>query len=147
MINNKNSKILILYRPDINKKERIIFEKVFGKENVTLAKYFEKGITGGVFDVQFFIDIISEPGIKELLVGLVLLLVKELFDRNRARKFYDEKRPRYTDLVLGKRKSSITISNINKENRLTIEHTQYDVKKTIIEDYSEEKLKKILEED
>ena len=140
-----DQKIRILYRPTIDKEEREIFEKVFEKSELDFYEYIIKGISAAAFDVQFIIEFLREPIVTQLLVGSVLLLIKELFDRNRARKFYKEGRPKYTEVVIKLRKTYFTVSNLNKENKITIGHASIDGKKFIIEDYSEEKLKDLLE--
>lgn len=140
-----DQKIRILYRPAIDKEEREIFEKVFEKSELDFYEYIIKGISAAAFDVQFIIEFLREPIVTQLLVGSVLLLIKELFDRNRARKFYKENRPKYTEVVVKLRKTYFTVSNVNKENKITIEHVSIDGKKFVIEDYSEEKLKDLLE--
>ena len=126
-----DQKIRILYRPTIDKEEREIFEKVFEKSELDFYEYIIKGISAAAFDVQFIIEFLREPIVTQLLVGSVLLLIKELFDRNRARKFYKEGRPKYTEVVIKLRKTYFTVSNLNKENKITIGHASIDGKKFI----------------
>ena len=140
-----DQKIRILYRPAIDKEEREIFEKVFEKSELDFHEYIVKGISAAAFDVQFIIEFLRDPVITHLLAGTVLLLIKELFDRNRARKFYKENRPKYTEVVIKLRKTYFTVSNVNKENKITIGYVSMDGKKFVIENYSEEKLKDLLE--
>ena len=144
MINNKNLQISVIYHPDYEEEEKQIFEKAFGKGTVSFQKYIVKGMSAGAFDVQFIIQLIADPAIRQLMVGTILLLVKELFDRNR--KLTKEKRPRYTILVLKKKMSHIVISNVNTENQLTITYSRMTNMKTIVKDYTAEELKKLLEE-
>ena len=142
-------KIQILYRPDIDDGERTIFERIFGKENISFQREIITGLEAGAYDVtiQLLIYMLNDPVVRNLFVASIALLVKELFDRNRERRLDAGKRPRYTNLVLRKEKSYISISNVNKENRITILHVKNGITKTSGEGYSEEKLKKLLEED
>lgn len=142
-------KIQILYRPDIDDSEKIIFERIFGKENISFQREIVKGIEAGAYDVtiQFLVYMLNDPIVRSLFVASIALLIKELFDRNRERRLGAEKRPRYTNLVLRKEKSYITISNVNKENKIIILYVKNGITKMSGEDYSEEKLKKLLEED
>lgn len=145
----KVEKIQILYRPDIDDGERAIFERNFGKENVSFQREIIKGFEAGACDVtiQIMVYMLNDPVVRNLFVVSIALLIKELFDRNRERRLGTEKRPRYTNLVLRKEKSYISISNANRENKITILHVKNGIVKTSGEDYSEEKLKKLLEED
>ena len=142
-------KIQILYRPDIDDGERTIFERIFGKENISFQREIITGLEAGAYDVtiQLLIYMLNDPVVRNLFVASIALLVKELFDRNRERRLDAGKRPRYTNLFLRKEKSYISISNVNKENRITILHVKNGITKTSGEGYSEEKLKKLLEED
>lgn len=142
-------KIQILYRPDIDDGERAIFERIFGKENLSFQREIVKGFEAGAVDVniQFLIYMFNDPVVRNLFVVSIALLIKELFDRNRERRLGAEKRPRYTNLVLRKEKSYINISNVNKENKITILYVKNGIIKTSDEDYSEEKLNKLLKDD
>ncbi len=142
-------KIQILYRPDIDDSEKAIFERIFGKENISFQREIIKGLEAGAYDItiQFLVYMLNDPVVRNLFVASIALLIKELFDRNRERKMDKGKRPRYTNVVLRKEKSYISISNVNKENKITILHVKNGVAQTSNEDYSEEKLKKLLEED
>ena len=142
-------KIQILYRPDIDNDERAICERIFGKENISFQREIVKGLEAGSYDVaiQFLVYMLNDPAVRNLFVRLIPIFVKELFNRNRNRRLGIEKRPRYTNLILRKEKSYITISNANKENRVTVLYIKESIVKTSSEDYSEDKLKKLLEED
>lgn len=142
-------KIQILYRPDIDDGECAIFERILGKENISFQREIIKGFEAGACDVtiQFLLYMLNDPVIRNLFVASIALLIKELFDRNRERRMDRGKRPRYTNLVLRKEKSYITVSNVNKENKITILHVKKGITKTSGGDYSEKKLKKLLEED
>lgn len=141
-------KIQILYRPDIDDGERAIFERVFGKENILFQREIIKGLEAGAYDItiQFLVYMLNDPVVRNLFVASIALLIKELFDRNRERRMDKGERPRYTNVVLRKEKSYICISNVNRENKITILHVKNDITKMSNEEYSEEKLKKLLEE-
>lgn len=141
-------KIQILYRPDIDDDERAIFERIFGKENISFQREIIKGLEAGAYDItiQFLVYMLNDPVVRNLFVVSIGLLVNELFTRNRERKLGKEKRPRYTNLILRKEKSYISISNVNKKNKITILHVKNGITQISDEEYSEGKLKKLLEE-
>jgi len=145
MSNTKIFPIEVLYLPSYDIEEKQIFENAFGKNNAVFQKYIVKGLIGGAFDVQFIVQIVSDPAVRQLMIGMVLLLIKELFDRNR--KHNKEGRPRYTILVLKKERSHIVISNTNKDNSLTLSYSRSSDMETLIKDFSEEELRRFLEKD
>jgi hypothetical protein len=140
---SNNSKIIILYSPDYEKGEKEIFERIFRKNGISLEKYNKKGMVGVSYDVQFIIEFLSDPKIRQVMVGTYLLLVKELF--NRLRKNTSKERPRYTVLVIKKESSYISISNSNEDNKLKILYVK-NAETKMFTNYSEEEFKRILEE-
>jgi len=142
MIQTDLNKIQVAYYPSYEVEEGRIFEKAFGKNNIELSKYVVKGLMWGAFDVEFIIQIASDPVIRKMMAGAVLILVKELFERNR--KVTKNNRPRYTLLVLKKKTMTITVSNVNSENKVTLSKLEFE-KKTIIKDFDAKDLKKLIE--
>ena len=142
---HRRQKMNIYYRPKIDQKEKEIIAEVFGKENISYGEYKTKGIEGGIYDVQIIIDTLNDPWVAAAIKsGNFLLLmyqfIKILFKRNNKKIENNNTRPRYTILTIRRKRKFINISNINKNNKITISETSTSFKFKE-EEYSDKKLK------
>ena len=123
------TKTNILYCPQINEFEKDIFEKIFGKENVSLSQYVVKGGTTS-YDVRF---IIESERISDISLNSLVISVKQVFSQ-----------PKRIELMVKHGKSTIVISNMHKDKKILLNFLNYDTKQMFSEDFSEERFRKLL---